>query len=403
MTTFLISIIFLALAFDYINGFHDAANSIATVVSTKVLTPFQAVLWAALFNSIAFFIFKDHGVANTVAKTVNAEAVDGGNMMNVIFAGLIAAIIWNLLTWWFGIPSSSSHTLIGGFAGAGIAAAGLDAVNTAVIVKTVSFIFLAPLIGMFMAFVMSLWFLSSFGKGWTSKIFSVIVILYVLYFLQSNLLLDAKQLSANTDFENYYVQVIFYSKNFKWILLAFILLTMAIFALFLNTLNAHKSNLWFKKLQLVSSAAFSIGHGGNDAQKVMGIITAALIAGGQISTFEEMPNWVPIACYAAIGLGTMSGGWKIVKTMGTRITKVTPFEGVAAETAGALTLFLTEALKIPVSTTHTITGAIMGVGATKRLSAVRWGVTINLIWAWVLTIPISALLAGFVYWIMRFF
>ncbi len=165
MTTFLISIIVLALAFDYINGFHDAANSIATVVSTKVLTPFQAVLWAALFNSIAFFIFKDHGVANTVAKTVNAEAVDGGNMMNVIFAGLIAAIIWNLLTWWFGIPSSSSHTLIGGFAGAGIAAAGLDAVNTAVIVKTVSFIFLAPLIGMFMAFVMSLWFLSSFGKG----------------------------------------------------------------------------------------------------------------------------------------------------------------------------------------------------------------------------------------------
>ena len=403
MTTFLISIIVLALAFDYINGFHDAANSIATVVSTKVLTPFQAVLWAALFNSVAFFIFKDHGVANTVAKTVNANAVDGGNMMNVIFAGLIAAIIWNLLTWWFGIPSSSSHTLIGGFAGAGIAAAGLDAVNTAVIVKTVSFIFLAPLIGMFMAFIMSLWFLSSFGKGWTSKIFSVIVILYVLYFLQSNLLLDAKELSSNTHFENYYVQVIFYSKNFKWILLAFILLTMAIFSLYLNTLNAHRSNIWFKRLQLVSSAAFSIGHGGNDAQKVMGIITAALIAGGQISTFEEMPNWVPIACYAAIGLGTMSGGWKIVKTMGTRITKVTPFEGVAAETAGALTLFLTEALKIPVSTTHTITGAIMGVGATKRLSAVRWGVTINLIWAWVLTIPISALLAGFVYWIMRFF
>jgi PiT family inorganic phosphate transporter len=178
---------------------------------------------------------------------------------------------------------------------------------------------------------------------------------------------------------------------------------MALFALYLNKLNAHRSNLWFKKLQLVSSAAFSIGHGGNDAQKVMGIITAALIAGGQIGSFEEMPNWVPIACYAAIGLGTMSGGWKIVKTMGTRITKVTPFEGVAAETAGALTLFLTEALKIPVSTTHTITGAIMGVGATKRLSAVRWGVTINLIWAWILTIPVSALLAAFIYWILRFF
>ncbi|MEY4586551.1 MAG: hypothetical protein RIT05_969 [Bacteroidota bacterium] len=403
MTTFLISIIVLALVFDYINGFHDAANSIATVVSTKVLTPFQAVLWAAIFNSVAYFIFKDHGVANTVAKTVNADAVSGANMMNVIFAGLIAAISWNLLTWWFGIPSSSSHTLIGGFAGAGIAAAGFDAVNSSVIIKTASFIFLAPMVGMLMAFIMSLWFLSSFGKGWQSKIFSFLVIGYVIYFLQSNLVVDPEKLSGKTDYYNYYAQVIFYSKNFKWILLAFILLTMAFFALYLNKLNAHRSNLWFKKLQLVSSAAFSIGHGGNDAQKVMGIITAALIAGGQIGSFEEMPNWVPIACYAAIGLGTMSGGWKIVKTMGTRITKVTPFEGVAAETAGALTLFLTEALKIPVSTTHTITGAIMGVGATKRLSAVRWGVTINLIWAWILTIPVSALLAAFIYWILRFF
>ena len=403
MTTFLISIIVLALVFDYINGFHDAANSIATVVSTKVLTPFQAVLWAAIFNSVAYFIFKDHGVANTVAKTVNADAVNGGTMMNVIFAGLIAAIAWNLLTWWFGIPSSSSHTLIGGFAGAGIAAAGIDAVNTTVILKTASFILLAPMVGMLMAFIMSIWFLSSFGKGWKSRIISVLVITYVIYFLQSNLLTDPAKLAGKTDYESYFMQVIFYSKNFKWILLAFILLTMAFFALYLNKLNAHRSNLWFKKLQLVSSAAFSIGHGGNDAQKVMGIITAALIAGGQIGSFEEMPNWVPIACYVAIGLGTMSGGWKIVKTMGTRITKVTPFEGVAAETAGALTLFLTEALKIPVSTTHTITGAIMGVGATKRLSAVRWGVTINLIWAWILTIPVSALLAAFIYWILRFF
>jgi PiT family inorganic phosphate transporter len=403
MTTFLISIIVLALVFDYINGFHDAANSIATVVSTKVLTPFQAVLWAAIFNSVAYFIFKDHGVANTVAKTVNADAVNGGTMMNVIFAGLIAAIAWNLLTWWFGIPSSSSHTLIGGFAGAGIAAAGIDAVNTTVILKTASFIILAPMIGMLMAFIMSIWFLSSFGKGWKSRIISVLVIAYVIYFLQTNLLTDPAKLAGKTDYESYFMQVIFYSKNFKWILLAFILLTMAFFALYLNKLNAHRSNLWFKKLQLVSSAAFSIGHGGNDAQKVMGIITAALIAGGQIGSFEEMPNWVPIACYVAIGLGTMSGGWKIVKTMGTRITKVTPFEGVAAETAGALTLFLTEALKIPVSTTHTITGAIMGVGATKRLSAVRWGVTINLIWAWILTIPVSALLAAFIYWILRFF
>jgi len=178
---------------------------------------------------------------------------------------------------------------------------------------------------------------------------------------------------------------------------------MAIFSLWLSQLNAHKSNQWFKRLQLVSSAAFSIGHGGNDAQKVMGIITAALIAGGAIPDFKHMPTWVPIACYAAIGLGTMSGGWKIVKTMGTRITKVTPFEGVAAETAGALTLFITEALKIPVSTTHTITGAIMGVGATKRLSAVRWGVTINLVWAWVLTIPVSAVLAAGVYHVVRLF
>ncbi len=177
MTTFLISIIVLALLFDYINGFHDAANSIATVVSTKVLTPFQAVLWAAIFNSVAFFIFKDHGVANTVAKTVNADAVNGASMMNVIFAGLIAAIAWNLLTWWFGIPSSSSHTLIGGFAGAGIAAAGFDAVNTAVIIKTASFIILAPMIGMLMAFIMSLWFLSSFGKGWKSRIISILVML----------------------------------------------------------------------------------------------------------------------------------------------------------------------------------------------------------------------------------
>jgi PiT family inorganic phosphate transporter len=197
--------------------------------------------------------------------------------------------------------------------------------------------------------------------------------------------------------------VIFYSKNFKWILLAFILSIMAVFTFYLNTLNANRSNHWFRRLQLVSSAAFSIGHGGNDAQKVMGIITAALIAGGTISEFNQMPYWVPLACYSAIAVGTMSGGWKIVKTMGTRITKVTPFEGVAAETAGAITLFVTEALKIPVSTTHTITGSIMGVGATKRLSAVRWGVTVNLLWAWILTIPVSGLLAAGVYSIVKLF
>jgi PiT family inorganic phosphate transporter len=405
MTTFLISIIVLALIFDYINGFHDAANSIATVVSTKVLTPFQAVLWAALFNSIAFFIFKDHGVADTVAKTVKPDHITGGShvMMNVIFSGLIAAICWNLLTWWLGIPSSSSHTLIGGFAGAAIASAGFDAINMPIIVKTASFIVLAPLIGMIMAFIMSLWFLSSFKKGWTSKIFSVAVLIFVAWFLYNNIVTDPEVLKGKTHYESYTMQVIFFSKNFKWILLCFILTVMAVFALFLSNLNAHKSHVWFKKLQLVSSAAFSIGHGGNDAQKVMGIITAALIAGGQIQDIKHMPNWVPIACYTAIGLGTMSGGWKIVKTMGTKITKVTPFEGVAAETAGALTLFITEALKIPVSTTHTITGAIMGVGATKRLSAVRWGVTINLIWAWILTIPVSALLAGGIYKIVTLF
>ncbi len=402
MTPFLITIIALALIFDYINGFHDAANSIATIVSTKVLTPFQAVLWAALFNSVAFFIFKDHGVADTVAKTVKPDHIEG-NMMVVIFSGLIAAIAWNLLTWWLGIPSSSSHTLIGGFAGAAIAAGGFGAVNSPIIIKTASFIFLAPIIGMIMAFIMSLWFLSSFKKGWTSKIFSIGIIIFVAVFLSTNLEFDRTVLAKKTDYESYIAQVIFYSKNFKWILLAFILLVMAVFALYLSTLNAHKSNQWFKRLQLISSAAFSIGHGGNDAQKVMGIITAALIAGGTITDFHQMPDWVPIACYAAIGLGTMSGGWKIVKTMGTKITKVTPFEGVAAETAGAVTLFVTEALKIPVSTTHTITGAIMGVGATKRLSAVRWGVTFNLIWAWILTIPISALLAAGVYSIVSLF
>lgn len=483
MTTFLITIIVLALIFDYINGFHDAANSIATVVSTKVLTPFQAVLWAALFNSLAFFIFKDHGVADTVAKTVKPGEV-GTTMMEVIFSGLIAAIAWNLLTWWFGIPSSSSHTLIGGFAGAAIASGGFNAVNGSVILKTASFIVIAPLVGMIMAFLISLWFLSSFKKHPGPKIFSAGVLVAVAFFLynmvqtsptdlssisvkSSNDSLRVEKVTSNsmsqkmgfkkgdvilsvndapiktktdlnkaleqvkpdetfsyvvlrkgkdnvatqqrvttpyfTLFDTKFLRVLMLGQNFKWFLLCGIIATMAIFTFFLSSLNAYRSNQWFKRLQLMSSAAFSIGHGGNDAQKVMGIITAALIAGGVIPDIAHMPNWVPIACYAAIGIGTMSGGWKIVKTMGTKITKVTPFEGVAAETAGAVTLFVTEALKIPVSTTHTITGSIMGVGATKRLSAVRWGVTINLIWAWVLTIPISALLAAGVYKIVRLF
>jgi PiT family inorganic phosphate transporter len=252
-----------------------------------------------------------------------------------------------------------------------------------------------------MAFIFSLWFIYSFRKGWAPKIFSILIIVLVGIFLYNVLEYDPAKLKTN--YESYTMKVIFYSNNFKWILLCFIVIVMAVFSLYLSSLNSFKAHAWFKRLQLLSSAAFSIGHGGNDAQKVMGIITAALISNGNIPDFNHMPVWVPISCYTAISLGTMSGGWKIVKTMGTRITKVTPFEGVAAETAGAITLFVTEALKIPVSTTHTITGSIMGVGATKRLSAVRWGVTFNLIWAWILTIPISALLAMGVYYIVRLF
>ena len=334
--TLLIVIIALALIFDFINGFHDAANSIATIVSTKVLTPFQAVLWAAMFNFVAFFIAKyligGFGIADTVSKTVIADFVT----LPIIFSGIVAAIIWNLATWWFGIPSSSSHTLIGGFAGAAIAKWGsLSVVKGTVILKIASFISLAPLIGMLVAMVISVLL------QWSVK-----------------------------------------------------------------RANPHKADSWFKHFQLVSSALFSIGHGLNDSQKVMGIIAAALIAthiqhpeiGYGINSINDLPNWVAFACFTAISLGTMSGGWKIVKTMGTRITKVTPFEGVVAETAGAMTLYLTEFLKIPVSTTHTITGAIIGVGSVKRLSAVRWGVTRKLLIAWILTIPVSALIAAIVYW-----
>ena len=401
--TFLIVIIALALIFDYINGFHDAANSIATVVSTKVLTPFQAVLWAAMFNFIAYFIFKDHGVANTVARTVKEDVVADYAGLVIIFSGLIAAIAWNLLTWWFGIPSSSSHTLIGGFAGAAIASAGsFSAINSDPIIKTVSFIFIAPLVGMIMAFIISLWFIHSFKKGIVPKLIALAVISFVALFLYESLQLDPAKLKSHYD--TYILKVIFDSKNFKWILLAFILIIMAIFTVFLSSLNANRANKWFKRLQLVSSAAFSIGHGGNDAQKVMGIIMAALVAFDKTRfSLDHMVFWVPLACYSAIALGTISGGWKIIRTMGTRITKVTPFEGVAAETAGAITLFVAENLKIPVSTTHTIAGSIIGVGATKRLSAVRWGVTVNLLWAWILTIPVSGLLAAGIYSIVHLF
>ncbi len=339
----LIVIIVLALLFDFINGFHDAANSIATIVSTKVLTPFQAVLWAAAFNFVAFliakFIIGGFGIANTVSKTVHEEFIT----LPIILAGVLAAIVWNLITWWKGIPSSSSHTLIGGFAGAAIAGAGFGSIAANVILKIAAFIFLAPLIGMAIAMLVSL----------------------LVYHL-------------------------------------------------CRKANPHKAENWFKKLQLASSALFSIGHGLNDSQKVMGIIGAALLVAQSpkygidlsvigLSNFhgiDDLPDIVALACFTVIAIGTMSGGWKIVRTMGTKITKVTPFEGVVAETAGALTLYLTELLKIPVSTTHTITGAIIGVGTTKRLSAVRWGVTKSLLVAWILTIPVSALLAAAIYYLV---
>ncbi len=377
MTTLLIVIIALALIFDYINGFHDAANSIATIVSTKVLTPFQAVIWAAFFNFVAFFIFSDHAVANTVAKTVKPEVVNSTDGMIIILAGLIAAIFWNLLTWWYGIPSSSSHTLIGGFAGAAIAAAGFTSIDTAMIMKTVIFIVLAPIIGMLISvFITVITIQKSF---WLKiSIITAVVAACVLF------------IPFKKDFE-------------KWALLGIgVVFIASYFYNYLRGETAYRTGNMYKKLQLVSSAAFSIGHGGADAQKVMGIITAALIAGGQIEKFSQMPNWVPLACYTAIGIGTMSGGWKIVKTMGTKITKVTPLEGVCAETAGAITLFTAASLGAPVSTTHTITGAIIGVGATKRLSAVRWGVTVSLIWAWILTIPVSGALAALVFYLLKF-
>ncbi len=327
MSTFLIIIIILAIIFDFINGFHDAANSIATVVSTNVLSPVAAVIWAAFFNFLAFWIF-DLKVADTVAKIVKPE----GLTLVVVASGLCAAIFWNLLTWWKGIPSSSSHTLIGGFAGAAIAHAGFHAVKMDKILPPLAFILLAPLIGMVVSIVIS----------------SISI-----------------QLVKNS--------------------------------------NPSKVDKAFRVLQLVSSAAFSLGHGGNDAQKVIGIIAAALFAGGQIGDIKDIPNWVPITCYSAIALGTMMGGWKIVKTMGQKVTKLRPFEGFAAETAGAVTLFSTGALGIPVSTTHTITGAIIGVGALKRTSAVRWGVTIELIWAWILTIPVTGILAATFYYLFSLF
>ena len=539
MLSLLIVIIVIALLFDLVNGFHDAANSIATVVSTKVLTPFQAVVWAALFNFTAFWVF-DMSVGNTVAKTVDNSVID----LWVILAGLLAATAWNLLTWRLGIPSSSSHTLIGGFAGAAIAHAGFDVLKWEEIIKPILFIFLAPFIGGIIAFIIAL---VTIQRAFIKKIgFSLLLSFITVY-------------------------TSWYYKDFidlKPIMIWIIGVTLGIFLVVYigyqiihgRRQTAVKESIMYKRLQLLSSAAFSLGHGGADSQKVMGIICAALIVfangvrdgsadvkevpdalkcaeivqikfhneEGKIKKFkpsivvteghvyytdgthimdgetndkifedkklvagtdqntpffamlkkekikaddfdkavktlkpllvytkkkeihdletdamifdgekldtsyryagfftkyvdqksfkllkehkietkvnnDSMPWWIAFACYLMIGLGTLMGGWKIVKTMGTKITKVTPLEGVCAETAGALTLFTVSQFGIPVSTTHTITGSIIGVGATKRLSAVRWGVTVNLLWAWILTIPVSAALAAIFYYTIKLF
>jgi PiT family inorganic phosphate transporter len=522
MFTLLIVVIAIALIFDLVNGFHDAANSIATVVSTKVLTPLQAVIWAAAFNVIAFWVF-DMSVGNTVAKTVDNNAID----LWVILAGLLAATFWNLLTWRLGIPSSSSHTLIGGFAGAAVAHAGFDVIQSGEILKVVLFIFLAPLIGGFIAYIIAVVTMSrSFWKKMLVILgLSTLTVLVMQYMIDH---LDMKPIML-------YIVI--------GMLSVFILVYIWFEIAHGKKPSALKEGNMHKKLQLLSSAAFSLGHGGADSQKVMGIICAALLVYGnmgrqgkldesvpkslqitelmqieyhtdddklekfkpevakvdsviyylekkeiveaksgkivydkkgivdpafanasipsykeiddkleKIEVFtlgkalcdsktretifndktlnseyvyagifsnyvdkkthelkngfkiktkvhsETMPFWIAFGCYLMIGLGTLMGGWRIVKTMGTKITKVTPLEGVCAETAGALTLFTVSQFGIPVSTTHTITGSIIGVGATKRLSAVRWGVTINLLWAWILTIPVSAALAALIYY-----
>jgi PiT family inorganic phosphate transporter len=525
MFELLIVVIAIALLFDLVNGFHDAANSIATVVATKVLSPFQAVVWAATFNIIAFWVF-DMSVGNTVAKTVDNNAID----LWVILAGLLAATVWNLFTWKLGIPSSSSHTLIGGFAGAAVAHGGFSVIETSEILKIIAFIFLAPLIGGVIAFVIAL---VTMSRKVFLKFFIILGGSIGLYFVM-----------------NYMVEYM----DMKPIMMNIVLIMLLIFILaYLYYMIVHgrkqtalKESNMYKRLQLLSSAAFSLGHGGADSQKVMGIICAALMVYGNYARnpennvkvdenfkiseliqieynnaegkkekfkpefakidsvlvyadgdnildaktqeiiFKEeklnssyssaalfgdfsklekelkklliytkgddiydantnekifidkelnenysnagifshyiekgelkegykiktkvnsdtMPFWIAFGCYFMIGIGTLFGGWKIVKTMGSKITKVTPLEGVCAETAGALTLFVVSNLGIPVSTTHTITGSIIGVGATKRLSAVRWGVTIGLLWAWVLTIPVSAGLAAAFYYLICFF
>jgi PiT family inorganic phosphate transporter len=317
------ALILVALLFDYINGFHDAANSIATVVSTRVLTPGKAVIWAAFFNFVAAFTF-----GTAVAKTVGSGLVDISIVtFSVIFAGLVGAIIWDLITWYYGLPTSSSHALIGGYAGAAITKAGWGAILLSGWTKTLIFIVLAPLIGMSLGFLLMVAIMWTFSRTSPGRV-----------------------------------------------------------------------DHWFRRLQLLSAAAYSLGHGGNDAQKTMGIIAGALFAGGYIPVFR-IDLWVVLAAHAAIALGTLSGGWRIIHTMGSKITKLQPVGGFAAETAGAVSLFTATHLGVPVSTTHTITGAIIGVGSIKRLSAVRWGVAGRIVWAWILTIPASALIAALTYWI----
>ncbi len=318
-----VALILVALAFDFINGFHDAANSIATVVSTRVLSPGKAVIWAAFFNFVAAFAF-----GTAVARTIGSGMVDLHIVtFAVIFAGLTGAIAWDLITWYYGLPTSSSHALIGGYGGAAVAKAGLAAILPAGWTKTIIFIVLAPMIGLVLGFLL------------------MVLILWVF-----------------------------------------------------SPVAPARVDRAFRRLQLLSAAAYSLGHGGNDAQKTMGIIAGVLFAGGYINAFR-IDLWVILIAHAAIALGTLSGGWRIIHTMGSKITKLVPVGGFAAETAGAISLFTATHFGIPVSTTHTITGAIVGVGSIRRLSAVRWGIAGRIVWAWILTIPASAAIAALVYWI----
>ena len=322
-----ILLVALALAFDYINGFHDAANSIATVVSTRVLSPGQAVVWAAVFNFIAAFIFKTE-----VAKTVGKGMIDIKIVtFAVIFAGLVGAIVWNLITWYFGLPTSSSHALVGAYAGAAVYKAGFGALVASGWIKTLTFIVLSPLIGLLLALM-------------------IMISLYWIFRYTSPSRVDQS----------------------------------------------------FRKLQLLSAGAFSLMHGANDAQKTMGIIASVLFTAGYIKTFD-IPTWVEFSAYAAIGLGTLAGGWRIIHTMGSKITKLQPVGGFAAETAAAISIFVATKFGIPVSTTHAITGSIVGVGSTRRLSAVRWGIAGQIIWAWILTIPAAATVAAITYAVVSAF